>query len=180
MQKHMEKSISDTLESQNRRKAIKKIAVGVGALATYSALPAKWISPVVGTMVLPAHAATSGEEVIAASEKVAPSSADEDYNSSETFSMTAYQDRSYTWLPKTGAAYGGPVKFVFSGGCGELIVPDAAQSHGTDGNVNNHAQALYFCGTDFPPGAAEYNDGRASVFTPPGCQSSTVTIFYNT
>ncbi len=47
-------------ESQNRRNAIKKIAVGVGALAGYSVLPKQWIKPVIDSIVLPAHAQTSG------------------------------------------------------------------------------------------------------------------------
>ncbi len=47
-------------ENQERRKTIKKLAVGVGALAGYSVLPAQWIKPIVGQIVLPAHAQTSG------------------------------------------------------------------------------------------------------------------------
>lgn len=47
-------------ESQERRTAIKKIAVGVGVLAGYSVLPEKWTQPIVGQIALPAHAATSG------------------------------------------------------------------------------------------------------------------------
>ena len=47
-------------QSSDRRSAIKKIAVGVGVLAGYSALPEKWVQPIVGQFVLPAHAQTSG------------------------------------------------------------------------------------------------------------------------
>jgi hypothetical protein len=43
-----------------RRKALKKIAVSVGVLAGCAALPERWIRPIVGNVVLPAHAATSG------------------------------------------------------------------------------------------------------------------------
>lgn len=46
-------------ESGERRKAIKKIAVGVGALAGYGALPERWTRPMVDLVVLPAHAQTS-------------------------------------------------------------------------------------------------------------------------
>ncbi len=45
---------------QGRRTAMRKIAVGVGVLATYSALPEQWTRPIIGQIVLPATAATSG------------------------------------------------------------------------------------------------------------------------
>lgn len=38
---------------------MKKLAVGVGALAGYSSLPEKWVSPIIEGIVLPAHAQTS-------------------------------------------------------------------------------------------------------------------------
>lgn len=44
-----------------RRKAMCKIAVGVGALAGLSVLPEQWTRPLIGRIVIPAHAATSGE-----------------------------------------------------------------------------------------------------------------------
>ena len=45
---------------QSRRRALKKIAVGVGFLSGCSVLPENWIRPIIGQIVLPAHAATSG------------------------------------------------------------------------------------------------------------------------
>ncbi|MCI5132389.1 MAG: hypothetical protein D3904_12940 [Candidatus Electrothrix sp. EH2] len=51
-------------ESRERRTAMKKIAVGVGALAGISALPDKWTAPIVEGIVLPAHARTSAHLVI--------------------------------------------------------------------------------------------------------------------
>lgn len=39
---------------------MKKIAVSVGLLAGYAALPERWTRPMIGSVVLPAHAATSG------------------------------------------------------------------------------------------------------------------------
>lgn len=45
---------------QGRRNAMRKIAVGMGVLATYSILPDQWTKPIIGQVVLPAHAATSG------------------------------------------------------------------------------------------------------------------------
>ena len=56
----MKTSPENAPTSGDRRKAIKKIAVGVGVLAGYSVLPEKWIPPIVGRIVLPAHAQTSG------------------------------------------------------------------------------------------------------------------------
>ncbi len=49
-------AVSDT----GRRKAIKKIAIGVGALASIHALPEQWTRPIVDQIAMPAHAATSG------------------------------------------------------------------------------------------------------------------------
>ncbi len=44
-----------------RRKALKNIAVGVGALAGISMLPERWSRPIIGQITIPAHAQTSGE-----------------------------------------------------------------------------------------------------------------------
>ncbi|MCP4365833.1 MAG: hypothetical protein GY800_11130 [Planctomycetes bacterium] len=51
-------------KNRERRTTIKKIAVGVGALAGISALPEKWTRPVVESIVLPAHAQTSANLTI--------------------------------------------------------------------------------------------------------------------
>ena len=48
------------IDSVSRRKAIKTIVSGVTAVAAYHALPAKWGSPIVEQVFLPAHAITSG------------------------------------------------------------------------------------------------------------------------
>lgn len=45
---------------ETRRSALKKIAVGAGFLAGCAVLPEQWTRPIVGQIVLPAHAATSG------------------------------------------------------------------------------------------------------------------------
>ncbi len=174
----MQEQDKNDVTNQDRRKAIKKIAVGVGVVAGYSVLPEKWTKPVVGQMILPAHAETSGAPAAAAT---APAG-DGTYNSSETFSMKFADKRGgkqYSWLAQTGAHDGGPVKFVFGNGCGELHVPDAKVTHGADGNTSNHNQMFYFCGTDFKPGVPEYNAGKASVFAGPGCRAGHGTIHYN-
>jgi hypothetical protein len=46
---------------KGRRRAMRKIAVGVGALAGLSVLPEQWTRPLIGRIVIPAHAQTSGE-----------------------------------------------------------------------------------------------------------------------
>lgn len=158
-------------EGQDRRKVIKKIVAGAGVLAGYSVLPDKWIRPIVGQIILPAHAATSA--VLTKSESGV-------YNTTEVYNLRSLtgNNKRFTWLNQTGAYYGGQIKFVFSNGCGELFVPDASVTHGADGTLN-HDQAFYYCGTDFKPGTPEYNNMRASVFAPPNCPAATVTIHYN-
>ncbi len=170
-------SINNAPENQDRRKAIKKISVGVGVLVGCSVLPEKWTAPIVGQIALPAHAVTSGPAPL----EVAATEATGEFNTTEEFSLNSLKgnDKRYTWLSKTGADYGGQIKFVFSSGCGELVVPDAAVTHGADGNTSNHNQAFYFCGTDFASGTKENNGNRASVFAPPGCSATSVTLHYN-
>ena len=168
---------SNAPESQDRRQAIKKITAGVGVLVGCSFLPDKWTAPIVGQIVLPAHATTSGPTPL----EIADTEATGEFNTTEEFSLSPLKgnDKRYTWLSKTGADYGGQIKFVFNGGCGELVVPDAAVTHGADGNTSNHNQAFYFCGTDFPSGSKENNGKRASVFSPPDCSATSVTLHYN-
>ncbi len=55
-----EKSAPDNNE---RRKILKKLAIGTAAVAGCSVLPSKWTSPVVEFGALPAHAVTSGQVV---------------------------------------------------------------------------------------------------------------------
>lgn len=43
-----------------RRSAMRKIAVSAGVLVGISVLPERWTRPIIGQIVLPAHAATSG------------------------------------------------------------------------------------------------------------------------
>ncbi|MCB2216507.1 hypothetical protein [Desulfofustis glycolicus] len=47
-------------DSLGRRKAVKTLIAGAGALAAYHVLPAKWSKPFIGSIFVPAHAATSG------------------------------------------------------------------------------------------------------------------------
>ena len=52
--------LDDAAVDPGRRRAIQKIAVSVGVLAGCSMLPDKWTQPIIGQILLPAHAATSG------------------------------------------------------------------------------------------------------------------------
>ncbi len=47
-------------QNASRRRAVKTIAGGVGALAAYHVLPVNWSRPIVEQVFLPAHAAVSG------------------------------------------------------------------------------------------------------------------------
>ncbi len=53
------------LESPSRRKAVKTVVGGVTALAAYNLLPAKWGTPYIESVFLPAHAATSATDTTA-------------------------------------------------------------------------------------------------------------------
>ncbi len=46
--------------NSSRRRAVKTIAGGVGALAAYHVLPVNWSKPIIEQVFLPAHAAVSG------------------------------------------------------------------------------------------------------------------------
>lgn len=267
-----EKNIEANLPADtDRRRAMKKIAAGVGVLAGYSVLPEQWTQPVIGQVTLPAHAATSGITISSSSCKATLVSGDQstaevtvevtgsvspptenmsaeitadgteptgtltdangtytgkltvtggpglteisvqttvsgaegiasctvavpaapvdnkptdppagEYNSQEVYTLrnAPGNNKRFTWLNHTGSYYGGKIKFVF-GSCGDLVVPDAAVSYGADGTTGNKNQAFYFCGTDYKPGDAEYNNKLASVFGPPGCKAATVTLYFN-
>lgn len=43
----------------NRREVVKSVIVVVGGVVTALALPAKWTKPIVESIIVPAHAATS-------------------------------------------------------------------------------------------------------------------------
>jgi hypothetical protein len=47
-------------QNSSRRKAVKTIAGGVGALAAYHVLPVNWSKPIIEQVFLPVHAAVSG------------------------------------------------------------------------------------------------------------------------
>jgi len=57
---------NSTPDNNERRKVLKKIAVGTAAVAGCSILPTKWTSPIVEFGALPAHAVTSGTPVATA------------------------------------------------------------------------------------------------------------------
>ena len=51
--------MTDKKSSESRRKLLKSIAAGSGAIVAGKSLPDKWTAPVVDTVMLPAHAQTS-------------------------------------------------------------------------------------------------------------------------
>jgi len=53
--------MADNKSSENRRKLLKSIAAGSGAIVAGKSLPENWARPVVDSVILPAHAQTSGE-----------------------------------------------------------------------------------------------------------------------
>ncbi len=53
------KTVLPDPKNRQRRTAIKQIGLGIGAMAGISVLPEKWTRPIIGQIVLPAHAATS-------------------------------------------------------------------------------------------------------------------------
>ena len=55
--------VAETAVDAGRRNAMRKIAVSVGVLATYSVLPESWTRPIIGQIVVPVHAATSGSSL---------------------------------------------------------------------------------------------------------------------
>ncbi len=91
----------------------------------------------------------------------------------EKHAMEPLMGKSFTWLEKTGADYGGPMKITFNNGCGSIDVPDAKVSI-----KHNYNEKVYFCGTDFEVGSKENLNNRASVFTAVGCVATEVTLEY--
>ena len=52
--------MTDKKSSESRRKLLKSIAAGRGAIVAGKSLPENWTKPVVDSVLLPAHAQTSG------------------------------------------------------------------------------------------------------------------------
>ena len=55
--------MTDKKSSESRRKLLKSIAAGSGAVVAGKTLPDSWSKPVVDSVMLPAHAATSPVQV---------------------------------------------------------------------------------------------------------------------
>jgi hypothetical protein len=55
-----QEAASEMIVDQGRRSAMRKIAISVGVLAGVSVLPEHWTRPIIGQIVVPAHAGTSG------------------------------------------------------------------------------------------------------------------------
>lgn len=55
-----EKENDVVIKDRTRRKVVKGLAAGAGALAAYHTLPFNWSTPIIEQIFLPAHAQTSG------------------------------------------------------------------------------------------------------------------------
>lgn len=174
----------------NRRKIVRKIAVGSTALACCSAIPEKWTTPLLEFGSLPAHATTSGleatlqaavEDVEAEIERATEAdqeAADETetsspYNSSETINRTGpiYIDgviRSKFVSDKFGPQYGKSINIVFNSG-EQLYIPDTRK------DVNQGGMGYR------PGGNYTYHKdvNTMEVYAKPGSSASYITIYYN-
>ena len=56
----------------NRREVVKSVTLVVGGVVTALALPAKWTKPIVESIIVPAHAATSAATTAATTTTAAP------------------------------------------------------------------------------------------------------------
>ena len=54
--------MNEKAESESRRRLLKQLAAGGGVAVTAKSLPESWTKPVVNSVLLPAHARTTGEE----------------------------------------------------------------------------------------------------------------------
>lgn len=52
------------VDKVNRREVVKSVTVVVGGVVTVLALPAKWTKPIVESIIVPAHAATSAAPAV--------------------------------------------------------------------------------------------------------------------
>jgi len=97
-----------------------------------------------------------------------------EYNTAEVIKNLRFEhNKSFTWLPRTGAYYGGKVKFVWPELDFEFVVPDARDNYSPKG----HGHETYFCGTKNSP--EESNGNRASIFGPAGRGATYLEIHYN-
>ena len=188
-------TITDTVVS--RRSVIRKMAAGTAVLAGVSALPDKWVSPLVEFGSLPAHATTSGaveamvEEIRQGiAETEAAAAADEAVS---TQAIAAEDMRGYSnsvtvnnngaWVsidkilrdkfvfPKLGPQYGPKLLVVWSDGR-ELYVPDSTQMVMYGGNDERKYQ---------PGGKYSGNNPdipTMEVYAAIGTHPDSVTVYY--
>ncbi|WP_446011803.1 hypothetical protein [Candidatus Electrothrix sp.] len=102
-----------------RRKTMKTLAVGVGALAGSSVLPDKWVKPVIQGIVLPAHAQTSAAQLAFSDGRV------------DLELVSGHSGTSSMTVRATGAitpAQGGVTFDLTLSGYGEPVVTDTEQN----------------------------------------------------
>jgi len=89
-----------------RRKAVKTIVGGVTAVAAYNILPATWNTPIIESIFIPAHAATSGTSLSDPCEVTWVSGYQD--SSTVTVDITGYVTPPTANLPTTIVATGNP------------------------------------------------------------------------
>ncbi len=155
-------------KSSERRKAIKKIGIGIGAIAGISALPEKWTRPVIGQIVLPAHAATSAVSLHDPC-TARRTSGTQDSNSVKV-EISAWVDPPTANLPATIIA-------TATGGAGNSVtVTTTTAADGTFGatiSVGGGPGITKVSIVTIVTGAV--NQGSCSVTVPPGDQATSTT-----
>lgn len=132
-------------QNVNRRTVIKKIAAGTAVVAGCSALPDKWVSPLIEFGSLPAHATTSGaveaivdelRDGISAEAAATTSAATTEPEDMRGYANKVTVNNTGAWIsidkilrdkfvfPKLGPQYGPKLLVVWSDGR-ELYVPDS-------------------------------------------------------
>ncbi len=155
-------------KSSERRKAIKKISIGIGAIAGISALPEKWTRPVIGQIILPAHAATSAVTLHDPC-TARRTSGTQDSNSVKV-EISAWVDPPTANLPATITA-------TATGGAGSTVtVTTTTAADGTFGatiSVGGGPGITSISIVTVVTGAAD--QGSCSVTVPPGDQATSTT-----
>jgi hypothetical protein len=180
------------LESQGRRSAVRKLAVGSVAVAGLSVLPGKWVTPLVEFGTLPAHAVTTGsleavlEELkneLAPEKEEKPAETNDEstsgtndsrYSKKETIKKTGdiMIDRilrSKFVSNRRGPTYGKTINIVFNTG-EQLFVPDTSR------NVDTKQGRAYRPGGNYHLNKDVHN---MEVYADPGSRATSITIYYN-
>lgn len=157
-----EQSKTDVPANNDRRKVLKKLAVGTVAVAGCSVLPSKWTSPVVEFGALPAHAVTSGTPVAAT--EPAPEPAAVGDSRDEGLYWGRHNGNRPTWyFPKSMGSY--PQQFT-------MVIDGCATVNVTNNNGSRFVEGSTIVKQSDVPGRGLAVVGSA------GCYSRTAYILY--